>query len=142
MLNRRQTLSLLALGSSAAATATTALLPCALHAHESGAAPAPQPADAAQPIPPFSSAAPGDAVPPGWTHQRLPKVERANAFAVVQDGARRVLQVRSNQSSSSWVSQLSVDVSQRVGHLPLPVQPRPLADVDAQLADPGRGRLI
>ena len=113
MLNRRQTLSLLALGSSAAATATTALLPCALHAQDNGAVPAPQPADAAQPIPPFSSAAPGDAVPPGWTHQRLPKVERANAFAVVQDGARRVLQVRSKQSSSSWVSQLSIDASQR-----------------------------
>ena len=69
MLNRRQTLSLLALGSSAAATT---LAPFALHAQDNGAAPAPQPADAAQPIPPFSRAALGDAVPPGWMHQRLP----------------------------------------------------------------------
>ena len=80
MLNRRQTLSLLALGSSAAATTTP------LHAQSDGAAPAPQPADAAQPIPPFSRAALGDAVPPGWMHQRLPKVERANTFAIVQEG--------------------------------------------------------
>ncbi|MBP7607825.1 MAG: DUF3047 domain-containing protein [Giesbergeria sp.] len=110
MLNRRQTLSLLALGSSAAATT---LAPFALHAQDNGAAPAPQPADAAQPIPPFSRAALGDAVPPGWMHQRLPKVERANTFAIVQDAARRVLQVQSAQSSSSWVHQLNGDAGQR-----------------------------
>ena len=107
MMNRRQTLALLALGSSAAATTTP------LHAQSDGAAPAPQPADASQPIPPFSRAALGDAVPPGWTHQRLPKVERANNFSIVQDAARRVLQVQSAQSSSSWVHQLNADAGQR-----------------------------
>ena len=107
MMNRRQTLALLALGSSAAATTTP------LHAQSDGAAPAPQPTDANQPIPLFSRAALGDAVPPGWTHQRLPKVERANTFAIVQDAARRVLQVQSAQSSSSWVHQLNGDTGQR-----------------------------
>ena len=111
MMNRRQTLALFALGSSAAATTTP------LHAQGESATTALQssvtaPA-AAQPIAPFSRAALGEALPPGWAHQRLPKVERANAFAIVAEGARRVLQVRSAQSSSSWVSRLDVDVGQR-----------------------------
>lgn len=115
MLNRRQTISLLALGSSAAAPA---LVPSALHAQDANAAPAqqqqqPQSDGSAQPIPPFSRAALGDEVPPGWTHQRLPKVERANLFSIVEDGARRVLQVQSAQSSSSWVHRLDLDASQR-----------------------------
>ena len=107
MLNRRQTLALFALGSSAAATTAP------LHAQGAAATPALQPLETDQPIPPFSRAAPGDAVPPGWAHQRLPKVERANAFAIVQDGARRVLEVRSAQSASSWVHRLDVDAGQR-----------------------------
>ena len=116
MLNRRQTISLLALGSSAAAPA---LVPSALHAQDANAAPAqqqqqpPQSDGSAQPIPPFSRAALGDEVPPGWTHQRLPKVERANLFSIVEDGARRVLQVQSAQSSSSWVHRLDLDAGQR-----------------------------
>ncbi len=115
MMNRRHTLALLALGSSAAATTAS------LHAQGSGTAlatTAPQPpnkasASAQQPIPPFSSAALGDALPPGWEHQRLPKVERGNAFAIVQDGARRVLEVRSAQSASSWVHRMDLDVGQQ-----------------------------
>ncbi len=116
MLNRRQTISLLALGSSAAAPA---LVPSALHAQDANAAPAqqqqqpPQSDGSAQPIPPFSRAALGDEVPPGWMHQRLPKVERANLFSIVEDGARRVLQVQSAQSSSSWVHRLDLDAGQR-----------------------------
>ena len=116
MLNRRQTISLLALGSSAAAPA---LVPSALHAQDANAAPTqqqqqqPQSDGSAQPIPPFSRAALGDEVPPGWTHQRLPKVERANLFSIVEDGARRVLQVQSAQSSSSWVHRLDLDAGQR-----------------------------
>ena len=115
MLNRRQTISLLALGSSAAAPA---LVPSALRAQDANAAPAqqqqpPQSDGSAQPIPPFSRAALGDEVPPGWTHQRLPKVERANLFSIVEDGARRVLQVQSAQSSSSWVHRLDLDAGQR-----------------------------
>ena len=113
MMNRRQTLAMLALGSNAVGTTAP------LHARSDGAAsaaPVPQLLDtaaAAQPVPPFSLAALGDAVPPAWTHQRLPKVERANAFSIVTEGARRVLQVRSAQSASSWVHRLDVDADQR-----------------------------
>ena len=110
MMNRRHTLALLALGSSAAATTAP------LSAQGNGAAaatPALQSPDTTQPIPPFSRAALGDALPPGWEHQRLPKVERSNAFAIVQDGARRVLEVRSAQSASSWVHRMDVDAGQR-----------------------------
>ena len=120
MLNRRQTLALLALGSSAAATTQQ------LHAQGDPAAaaapvtPPPQTAAvaavaaiAAQPIPPFSNAPLGDAVALGWEHQRLPKVQRANAFAIVPDGARRVLRIHSAQSASSWVARLNVNAAQR-----------------------------
>lgn len=112
MLNRRQTIALFALGSSAAATTTP------LHAQGDGAAlatplPTAEPPDTDQTIPPFSRGALGDAVQPGWTHQRLPKVERANTFAIVQEGPRRVLQVRSKQSASSWVHPLNLDAGQR-----------------------------
>lgn len=59
---------------------------------------------------PLLSAAPlGDAVAPGWTHQRLPKVERANDHTIEADGDRRVLRVRSASSASSWVTRLDVD---------------------------------
>lgn len=45
----------------------------------------------------------------GWRHQTLPKVERANEFAVLVEEGRPVLQVRSASSASSWVAQTAVD---------------------------------
>lgn len=64
-------------------------------------------------IAPFSGAAPGSGVAPGWRHQTLPKVERANQFAIVADEGRRVLQVRSSGSSSSWLAKLAGDAGPR-----------------------------
>lgn len=60
--------------------------------------------------PPLLSTAPlGEDLPAGWTHQRLPKVERANTYAVVEDAGRRVLRVRSAASASSLVCRLDAD---------------------------------
>lgn len=58
----------------------------------------------AEPLPRFSSAVPGAGLPPGWMHETLPKVERANTFAVVPDGGISVLRVRSRASASSLVA--------------------------------------
>jgi hypothetical protein len=87
MIDRRQCLALIALGASSAR------------------------ADAGDPaqVPLLSSAPLGDKVAPGWAHQRLPKVERANDYAIEADGNRRVLHVRSASSASSWVTRLDVD---------------------------------
>ena len=87
MIDRRQCLALIALGASNAR------------------------ADAGDPaqVPLLSSAPLGDAVAPGWAHQRLPKVERANDYAIETEGNRRVLHVRSASSASSWVTRLDVD---------------------------------
>lgn len=56
-------------------------------------------------VPPFSVTGGGS----GWRHQTLPKVERANEFAVVADEGRPVLHVRSASSASSWVAPTEVD---------------------------------
>ncbi len=87
MIDRRQCIALIALGAGSAR------------------------ADAGDPaqVPLLSSAPLGDKVAPGWAHQRLPKVERANDYAIEADGNRRVLHVRSASSASSWVTRLDVD---------------------------------
>ena len=87
MIDRRQCLALIALG--------------ATGAH----------ADAGDPaqVPLLSAAPLGEQVAPGWTHQRLPKVERANTYVIEADDNRRVLHVRSASSASSWVTRLDVD---------------------------------
>lgn len=87
MIDRRQCLALIALG--------------ATGAH----------ADAGDPaqVPLLSAAPLGEQVAPGWTHQRLPKVERANTYAIEANDNRRVLHVRSASSASSWVTRLDVD---------------------------------
>lgn len=60
----------------------------------------------AQPVvPPFSVT--GGST--GWRHQPLPKVERANEFAVVAEEGRPALHVRSASSASSWVAPTAVD---------------------------------
>ncbi|MEJ7688617.1 MAG: DUF3047 domain-containing protein [Variovorax sp.] len=87
MIDRRQWLALVALG--------------AARAHA-------DPGDPRQ-VPLLSSAPLGDKVAPGWAHQRLPKVERANDYTIEADGDRRVLRVRSASSASSWVTRLDVD---------------------------------
>lgn len=56
-------------------------------------------------VPPFSVT--GGST--GWRHQPLPKVERANEFAVVADEGRPVLHVRSASSASSWVAPAAAD---------------------------------
>jgi hypothetical protein len=70
------------------------------------AAAAPALAHAAGPraVPPFSTAALGAGPPAGWTHETLPRVPRANAFAIVEDDGTRVLQVQSSASASSLLA--------------------------------------
>ncbi|WP_432417857.1 DUF3047 domain-containing protein [Caenimonas sedimenti] len=57
-------------------------------------------------VPRFSASAPGGALPAGWAHETLPKVERANQFALVADGGVTVLHVRSQAAASSLVATL------------------------------------
>jgi hypothetical protein len=81
MLDRRQVITLLALGCTAARAA---------------------PVDLYQ-VPALSAE--------GWRHQTLPKVERANEFELVPDQGRRVLRIRSSSSASSWVTPLDIDAT-------------------------------
>lgn len=60
-------------------------------------------------VPPFSVTGGS----PGWRHQTLPKVERANEFTVLVQEGRPVLHVRSASSASSWVAKTAVDAQQR-----------------------------
>ncbi len=71
-------------------------------------APHPAAAELAEPAP-FSVAAPGDAFPGEWRHQKLPKVERANRFDLVRDGGSIVLRVRSDASASALAHPLDVE---------------------------------
>lgn len=61
-------------------------------------------------VPPFSVAE--DGATAGWRHQTLPKVERANEFAVIAEEGRPVLHVRSVSSASSWVARTAVNAQQ------------------------------
>lgn len=54
-------------------------------------------------ITPFSSAAPGADAPLPWTHQALPKVQRSNDFALVEDAGVTVLRIESDAAASTWV---------------------------------------
>lgn len=67
--------------------------------------------DSPHQVPPLSAAALGRGVAPGWRHQTLPKVERANQFEMVDLDARRVLQVQSSASASSWLAPVDIDAS-------------------------------
>lgn len=72
----------------------------------------------AEPVPPaqvprLSGAAAGAGVAPGWRHQTLPKVERANRYAIVTDEGQRVLQVSSSASASPWVAPVDIDTTGR-----------------------------
>lgn len=76
-----------------------------------GARAAADPTEATSQPPPLSTAPLGDALPPGWAHQRLPKVERANTYTVVDDAGRRVLRVHSAASASSLVCRVDADTA-------------------------------
>ncbi|MDX5364384.1 MAG: DUF3047 domain-containing protein [Pseudazoarcus pumilus] len=54
-------------------------------------------------ITPFSKAQPGAVAPAPWTHQTLPKVERSNAFELVEEAGSTVLRVESDASASTWL---------------------------------------
>ena len=54
-------------------------------------------------ITPFSGAAPGTEPPVPWMHQTLPKVERANDFAMVEDDGATVLRIDSDAAASTWL---------------------------------------
>jgi hypothetical protein len=60
-------------------------------------------------IPPFSRGADDAAVPPGWRHQLLPKVRRANLFTLVDETGDSVLQVQSDASASMLVAPTAID---------------------------------
>lgn len=63
-------------------------------------------------VPALADAPPGTGIAPGWRHQTLPKVERANQIGFVADGGRQVVQVTSSSSASSWVAEVDIDASQ------------------------------
>jgi hypothetical protein len=60
-------------------------------------------------VPAFTRVAPGQTTSAGWIHQTLPRVPKANQFAVLVEAARPVLQVRSNASASSWIAAMDAD---------------------------------
>lgn len=64
-------------------------------------------------VPAFSAAVLGAGPVPGWQHQTLPKVERANRFDIVADEGRHVLRVRSSASASSWIARPTDDPGAR-----------------------------
>lgn len=55
-------------------------------------------------LPRFSTAPPGEGPPPGWRHETLPKVERANAYAIEPVDGAAVLRIASSASASSLVA--------------------------------------
>lgn len=57
-------------------------------------------------VPRFSTATPGSALPAGWVHETLPKVERANRYALVAEDGATVLHVQSRASASSLLAAL------------------------------------
>ncbi len=62
-------------------------------------------------IPPFARDANDATISPGWRHQLLPKVSRANQFALVADAGDSVLQVHSDVSASMLVAPTAVDLA-------------------------------
>lgn len=62
-------------------------------------------------IPPFARGAEAATIPPGWRHQLLPRVRRANQFAFVDDAGDSVLQVQSDASASMLVAPMAIDLA-------------------------------
>ncbi|MBA3478401.1 MAG: DUF3047 domain-containing protein [Lautropia sp.] len=59
----------------------------------------------------MSNAPPGAVVAPGWRHQTLPNVKRANDFALESDDGQQVVKVTSSSAASSWLTVLDIDPS-------------------------------
>ncbi len=64
-------------------------------------------------IPKLSTAPLGPGPAPGWQHQTLPKVERANQFEIAMDGDRRALRVASSSSASTWLARVTGETGSR-----------------------------
>jgi len=71
-----------------------------------GAVRAQVPTAGASRVPRFSTAPIGTELPPGWVHETLPKVERANRYGLVTDAGETVLHVQSRASASTLVAVL------------------------------------
>jgi hypothetical protein len=63
---------------------------------------------ASQPAP-FSAAAPGDKLPPGWEETALPNIERRTRYDLARDGDVTVLRARSEVAASSVSHALDID---------------------------------
>lgn len=64
-------------------------------------------------VPRFSVAPLGTGPAPGWQHQTLPKVERANQFEIAMDADRRALRVTSSSSASTWLARVKGETGSR-----------------------------
>ena len=64
---------------------------------------------AASPVTPFSSASPGEELPPPWRIATLPNVKRATRYALVADGETVVLRAEANASMASVMHPLKLD---------------------------------
>lgn len=58
---------------------------------------------------PFSRSASGTALPGGWSHQTLPRVQHENRFDLVAVDGQTVLRVRSESAASTLLHPLAVD---------------------------------
>lgn len=63
-------------------------------------------------LPRFSTASPGAGIPPGWSHETLPKVERPNEYGIVADQDTSVLRVRSASSASTLAAPARIGATQ------------------------------
>ncbi len=61
----------------------------------------------------FSAARPGEPLPGGWTVKHLPKVERATAYALVDDAGVTVLRATSDAAAASVATMLDPASPQR-----------------------------
>ena len=89
---------------------------CAVAALLAPAAPAY--ADDAAPIPPFSRASPGGALPDGWTPLTFPHIARQSTYALVRDpDAGVVLRAEADASASGLIARLDLPANEwsRVG---------------------------
>jgi hypothetical protein len=67
---------------------------------------------AAEGLAPFSAAAPGAALPPGWRVLTLPRVKAASV-ALVEDGGTTVLRVASDDAAGTAAHALALDAAAR-----------------------------
>lgn len=63
------------------------------------------------PLAPFSAGSPGGPLPPPWTFETLPGIERHTRYALVRDGDRVVLRADAEASMASLAHPLRVDTA-------------------------------